>query len=97
FMEQRGVILNDINFELLADFVGWLRYPTATNVIDLQSKEAIREETTVNTILNAVMSFLDYLSRLGEFKSIDVLNKQREEISKDFYITLIRVDTKRMS
>ncbi|WP_439333766.1 site-specific integrase, partial [Stenotrophomonas maltophilia] len=27
FMEQRGVILNDINFELLADFVGWLRYP----------------------------------------------------------------------
>ena len=38
FMEQRGVILNDINFELLADFVGWLRYPSASNVIDLQSK-----------------------------------------------------------
>ena len=37
-MEQRGVILNDINFELLADFVGWLRYPSASNVIDLQSK-----------------------------------------------------------
>ena len=52
----------------------------------------------MNTILNVVMSFLDYLSRLGEFKSIDVFkNKQREEISKDFYIMLIRVDTKRMS
>lgn len=83
-MEQRGVILNDINFELLADFVGWLRYPTATNVIDLQSKEAIREETTVNTILNAVMSFLDYLSRLGEFKSIDVFKQARKKFQRIF-------------
>ncbi|EHS14697.1 hypothetical protein IS3_1961, partial [Staphylococcus aureus subsp. aureus IS-3] len=39
-MEQRGVILNDINFELLADFVGWLRYPSASNVIDLQYKKS---------------------------------------------------------
>ncbi|WP_439652715.1 site-specific integrase [Providencia manganoxydans] len=35
FMEQRGITLNDINIEKLADFVGWLRYPTAANVIDL--------------------------------------------------------------
>lgn len=39
-----------------------------------QSKEAIREETTVNTILNAVMSYLEHLSRLG-FKSIDVFKR----------------------
>src|SRR5699024_12160730 len=70
-MEQRGVILNDINFELLADFVDWLRYLSASNVIDIQSRKAIREETTVNTILNVVMSFLDYLSILGVFKLID--------------------------
>lgn len=84
FMEQRGVILNDINFELLADFVGWLRYPSASNVIDLQSKKAIREETTVNTILNVVMSFLDYLSRLGEFKSIDVFKQAKGRNFKGF-------------
>lgn len=50
FMEQRGVILNDINFELLADFVGWLRYPSASNVIDLQSKKAIALATWYNKV-----------------------------------------------
>src|SRR5699024_11995865 len=62
----------------------WLRYPSASNVIDLQSKKAIREETTVNTILNAVMSFLDYLSRLGEFKSIDVFKQAKGRKFKGF-------------
>ena len=82
FMEQRGVILNDINFELLADFVGWLRYPSASNVIDLQSKKAIREETTVNTILNVVMSFLDYLSRLENLNQLMYLNKQGKKFQR---------------
>lgn len=72
FMEQRGVIFNDINFELLVDFVGWLRYFLVLNVIDFQLKKVIREEMIVNIILNVVMSFFDYLSRLGEFKLIDV-------------------------
>lgn len=49
-MKLRGFTIDDINFEKLADFVGWLRYPTTINVIDLQPKEAVREETTVNTI-----------------------------------------------
>src|SRR5699024_11439199 len=62
----------------------WLRYPSASNVIDLQSKKAIREETTVNTILNVVMSFLDYLSRLGEFKSIDVFKQAKGRNFKGF-------------
>ena len=43
------------------------------------------------------MSFLDYLSRLGEFKSIDVFKQAKGRNFKGFYIMLIRVDTKRMS
>jgi len=84
FMGQRGITLNDISFEKLADFVGWLRYPTSAKVIDFQPKEAIREETTVNTILNAVMSYLEYLSRLGEFKSINVFKETRGRNFKGF-------------
>lgn len=84
FMNQKEITLSDISFEQLADFVGWLRYPTPTNVIDLQPKEAIREESTVNTILNAVMSYLEYLSRLGKFKSIDVFKQARGRKFKGF-------------
>ncbi|WP_426980269.1 tyrosine-type recombinase/integrase [Bacillus pseudomycoides] len=84
FMEQRGITLNDINFEELANFVGWLRYPTIDNVIEIKSKEAIREETTVNAVLNAVMSYLEYLNRIGEFKAINVSKEARGRNFKSF-------------
>nr|WP_246602754.1 tyrosine-type recombinase/integrase [Sporosarcina aquimarina] len=84
FMEQRGIILDDVGFEELANFMGWLRYPTAVKVIDIQPKEAVREESTVNTILNAVMSYLEYLTRLGEFKSVNVFKQARGRNFKGF-------------
>ena len=72
-MSQRGIGLEDLKFEELANFVGWLRNPTGdVKVIDLQPKKAKREETSVNAILNAVTSFLEYLNRTGEFKAIDM-------------------------
>ena len=73
FMSQRGIGLEDLEFEELANFLGWLRNPTGNvKVIDLQPKKAKREETSVNAILNAVTSFLEYLNRTGEFKAIDM-------------------------
>lgn len=85
FMEQKKITLLDIQFEELANFVGWLRNPTGNvNVIDLQPKEAKREETTVNAILNAVVSFLEYLSRTGEFKTINVFKEARGRNFKGF-------------
>ncbi len=85
FMEQRKITLDGINLEELANFVGWLRNPTENlNVIDLQQKEAKREESTVNAILNAVVSFLDYLSRSGEYKTINIFKEARGRNFKGF-------------
>ncbi|MBG9656199.1 tyrosine-type recombinase/integrase [Cytobacillus firmus] len=85
FMAQRKITLQDINFEELASFVGWLRNPTGNlNVIDIHPKEAKREESTVNAILNAAISFLEYLSRSGEIKTINIFKEARGKNFKGF-------------
>jgi integrase/recombinase XerD len=85
FMEQRRISLECINFEELANFVGWLRNPTGNiNVVEIQPKEAKREESTVNAILNAVVSFLEYLSRSGEFRTINIFKEVRGRNFKGF-------------
>jgi len=78
FMSQRGIGLEDLKFEEMSNFVGWLRNPTGeVKVIDLQSKKAKKEETSVNAILNAVTSFIEYLNRTGDFKAIDMTKESR--------------------
>lgn len=78
FMSQRGIGLEDLKFEEMSNFEGWLRNPTGeVKVIDLQSKKAKKEETSVNAILNAVTSFLEYLNRTGDFKAIDMTKESK--------------------
>ena len=78
FMSQSRIGLEDLKFEEMSNFVGWLRNPTGEiKVIDLQPKKAKREETSVNAILNAVTSFLEYLNRTGDFKAIDMTKEAR--------------------
>ncbi len=85
YMEQKEIVLDDLNFEELANFVGWLRSPTGdVQVIDLQPKEAKREETSVNNIMNATVSYLEYLGRCGDYKTIDVFKETRGRNYKGF-------------
>lgn len=85
YMWQKGITLNDLKFEEFATFIGWLRNPSGNyHVLQLQPKEAKREETTINAILNAAVSFLEYLSRLGEFQSIDLYKEARGRSFKGF-------------
>lgn len=85
FMSQRGIGLEDLQFEEMANFVGWLRNPTGdVKLIDLQPKKAKREETSVNAILNAVTGFLEYLNRTGDFKIIDMSKEARGRNFKGF-------------
>lgn len=85
FMHQIGIELKDVKFEELANFVGWLRTPSGNiNVIELQPKEAKRQETTVNAVLNAVVSFLEYLSRIGEFQGVNIFKEARGKNFKGF-------------
>lgn len=85
FMGQRRIELDVLQFEELASFVGWLRNPTGdVKVIDLKPKKAKREETSVNSILNAVISFLEYLNRTEDFKAIDMSKEARGRSFKGF-------------
>ncbi|MCU5765295.1 tyrosine-type recombinase/integrase, partial [Bacillus cereus] len=84
FMDQREINLNEISFEELANFVGWLRYPTVNKVIEIKLKDAVREETTVNAILNAVMSYIEYLNRVGEFRELNVFKEAKGRNFKSF-------------
>ncbi|HDR4706065.1 tyrosine-type recombinase/integrase [Bacillus sp. S70] len=84
FMDQREISLNETSFEELANFVGWLRYPTVNKVIEIKLKDAVREETTVNAILNAVMSYIEYLNRMGEFRELNVFKEAKGRNFKSF-------------
>ena len=85
FMSQRGIGLEDLKFEEMSNFVGWLRNPTGdVKVITLQPKKAKREETSVNAILNAITSFLEYLNRTEDFKAIDMTKEARGRNFKGF-------------
>ena len=84
-MSQRGIGLEDLKFEEMSNFVGWLRNPTGdVKVITLQPKKAKREETSVNAILNAITSFLEYLNRTEDFKAIDMTKEARGRNFKGF-------------
>lgn len=85
FLEQSKIALVDINYEELANFVGWLRNPSGfINVEDLRPKEAKREETTVNLIVNATVNYLEFLGRTGDFKELDLFKMQRGKGFKSF-------------
>src|SRR5699024_5060064 len=85
FLEQSNVSLNDLNYELLANFVGWLRNPSGlVNVENFNLGESKRQENTVNTILNATTNYLEYLARLDEIKPLDIYKMARGRSFKSF-------------
>lgn len=85
FIEQKGTTVSQIGFEDLASFIGWLRNPTGNlNTIEIQPNEAKRAESTVNAVLNAVVSFLEFLSRAGEIEPIDIYRQAKGRSFKGF-------------
>lgn len=64
YLEQLKLGFNQVNFEVLSDFVAWLRNPYKTNIITIHKEiKAIRKEKTVNTYISAVTNFYDFLYR----------------------------------
>ena len=85
FMEQSNITLEMVNFEEMSNFVGWLMNPSGDiKVTNLQEKKSKREESTVNTIINAVTSYFEYLVRLECVKISDVFREKRGRSFKGF-------------
>lgn len=64
FLNQKNEGYKYVTFDLLSEFVSWLRNPySETKVVSLNKVKSIRSENTVNLYLTAVVNFYDYLYR----------------------------------
>ncbi|USK87513.1 tyrosine-type recombinase/integrase [Peribacillus asahii] len=64
YLGQLGIDYNQVSFEVLLNFVGWLSNPyESTKVIPQKKTSAKRAESTVNNYITVVTNFYDYLYR----------------------------------
>nr|WP_272949963.1 site-specific integrase [Brevibacillus laterosporus] len=79
FLEEYGLSYQEVNLDILARFIGWLRIPDqSSKIIYFEETLAKRSEKTVNTIITYVIGFYDYMARNEDYgKNIsDQLKKQ---------------------
>ncbi|MEJ9233240.1 site-specific integrase [Peribacillus butanolivorans] len=80
YLEQIGVHFQQVNFEVLSNFVAWLRNPYESNkVVPHRETKAKRSEKTVNNYINAVNNFYDYLYR-NDLIDSDIVEKQMKKM-----------------
>jgi integrase/recombinase XerD len=75
YLKQIGIDYHQVSFQILSDFVAWLRNPyESIKVVPQKKEKAKRSERTVNTYLSVVTSFYDYLYR-NELIESDIVDK----------------------
>jgi site-specific recombinase XerD len=80
FLKEKEKGYKDVNLDLLAEFVSWLRNPDqSTKVVHLRQVQAKRSERTVNTILTCVQGFYDYLIRVEDYEQ-DLSKKTQKQL-----------------
>ena len=77
FLKEKEREYKDVDLDLLAEFVLWLRNPyQSSKVVQINKTKARRSERTVNTMLACVQGFYDYLMRIEDYE------KDLSEITK---------------
>jgi len=80
FLKEKERGYKDVDLNLLAEFISWLRSPDqSTKVIHLQQIQAKRSERTVNAILTCVQGFYDYLMRIEDYEQ-DLSEKTKKQV-----------------
>lgn len=80
YLKQIETDYQQVSFEVLSEFVSWLRNPYESNkVVPHKATKARRSEKTVNNYLTVVTSFYDYLYRSDLVKS-DVVEKLMKKV-----------------
>lgn len=70
YLQQRELDFQDITIDDLALFVNWLQNPyKSLKVIPVHQTDQARSPRTINIILNAVLSFYDYILRHEEYSN----------------------------
>lgn len=68
YLKEINKEYNDITFDILSNFVGWLRNPYANNVTSIKPVQSKRKEKTINLIITVVIGFYDYLYRIEDIQ-----------------------------
>lgn len=77
YLEQIGTSFQQVNFELLSNFVAWLRNPYENNKVIPHQKTKEKEkrsERTVNNYISAITTFYDFLYR-NDLIDSDIVDK----------------------
>jgi integrase/recombinase XerD len=81
FFEQKGLDYRDIGIDEMAEFVRWLQNPyrdiKVTSMIPMDTKR--RKARTINTYLNKVYAFYDYLMRHEDY-SLDLSDRLKRQV-----------------
>ena len=80
---------NKSALEVLAEFMGWLENPLYfEDVLNLSLK--VRADDTINTIVDVVLAFYDFLSKRNTIEGLDVYTNKRKFVKfKSFLHELI--------
>lgn len=80
FLNEKEKEYKEVDLNLLAEYVSWLRSPNqSTKVIQFQQTKARRSERTVNTMVTCVQSFYDYLMRIEDYEK-DLSEKTKKQV-----------------
>lgn len=81
YLQQRVIDFQDITIDDLALFVNWLQNPyKSLKVIPTHQVEEARSPRTVNTIVNTVLAFYDYILRHEEYSN-NISDRLRKFVS----------------
>ncbi len=84
FLNEKERGYKDVDLDLLAEFISWLRSPyQSTKVVQFQQTKAKRSERTVNTMLTCVQSFYDYLIRIEDYEK-DLSEKTKKQVVRNY-------------
>jgi len=80
FLNEKERGYKDVDLDLLAEFVSWLRSPhQSIKIVQFQPTKAKRSERTVNTMLTCVQGFYDYLMRIEDYEK-DLSEKTKKQV-----------------
>lgn len=81
FLNQINLSYLNINIDEMAKFIGWLQKPDGVyNVSYIKIQNSKRSNRTINTVINTVLLFYDYLLRHDECKT-SILDNLKLETS----------------
>ena len=77
FLGAENKSFADIGLVEMSQFINWLKHGYASNIISIAVSTSLRSDRTINTIVTAVISFYEYISKIDSINSPNVFSSSR--------------------